>query len=63
MPHKNDKIAHCGLDCSFYEVYKAAQSRDSAKIAEVAEMFSSGEEKYSSGDVACDGCHGSVIFS
>jgi hypothetical protein len=32
------------------------------KIAEVAEMFSSDEQKYSSEDVVCDVCHGSVVF-
>jgi len=63
MDASSKMIAFCGIDCGECPAYKATQTDDSEKLAEVAKEWSSDELKLGPEDVLCDGCHSERVFN
>lgn len=62
MDASSKMIAFCGIDCGECPAYKATQTDNSKKLAEVAKEWSSDELKLGPKDVLCDGCHSERVF-
>jgi hypothetical protein len=51
-------IAPCGIICSDCSAYKATQTDDWEKLAEIAVQWSEDDTKYEAEEMVCDGCLG-----